>query len=132
MHLGCSSWTWTGICDDARNPLSDVISNSVLGRSNSVFARYISLRVFCLAKTEFDLHKTEFEMTSLRGFLASSQITVYVQLLHPQVHHRFSKGFYKICNKMFILFVIYFNIKIMFRFILLLKSILDFKLLWKL
>ena len=33
---GCSSWTWTGIWDDVRNPPSDVISNSVLGRSNSV------------------------------------------------------------------------------------------------
>ena len=33
-------------------------------------------------------------MTSLRGFLTSSQIPVHVQLLHPQVHHRYSKGLY--------------------------------------
>ena len=92
---GCSSWTWTGIWDDVRNPLSDVISNSVLGRSNSVFPRYNFLKVFYLGKTEFDLPKTEFEMTSLRGFLTSSQIPVHVQLLHPQVDHRFSKGLYQ-------------------------------------
>ena len=34
----------------------------------------------------------ESEMTSLRGFLTSSQIPVHIQLLHPQVHHRISKG----------------------------------------
>ena len=93
MHLGCSSWTWTGIWDDVRNPLSDVISNSVLGRSNSVFPRYNYLRVFYQRKTEFDLLKTEFEMTSLRGFLTSSQIPVHVQLLHPRCITDSQKGY---------------------------------------
>ena len=93
MHLGCSSWTWTGIWDDVRNPLSDAISNSVLGRSNSVFPWHNSLRVFCQGKTEFDLPKTEFEMASLRGFLTSSEILVHVQLLHPRCITDSQKGY---------------------------------------
>ena len=43
---GCSSWTWTGIRGDVRNPLSDVISNSILGGANSVSPRYNSLMGF--------------------------------------------------------------------------------------
>ena len=93
MHLGCRSWTWTRIWDDVRNPLSDVISNSVLGRSNSVFPKYNSLRVFYPGKTEFDLPKTEFEMTSLWGFLTTSQILVHVQLLHPRHITDTQKGY---------------------------------------
>ena len=93
MHLGCSSWTWVGIWDDVINPLSDVISNSVLLRSNSVFPRYNSLRVFCLGKTEFDLNKTEFEMTSLRWFMTSSQIPAHPQLLHPRCITDSQKGY---------------------------------------
>ena len=38
MHLGCSSRMRTEIWDDFRNPLSDVFSDSVFRRSNSVFA----------------------------------------------------------------------------------------------
>ena len=43
-----------------------------------------NLRELYLAKTEFDLRKTESEMTSLRGFLTSSQISVHILLLHPK------------------------------------------------
>ena len=92
---GCSSWMWTEIWDDVRNPLSDVISDSVFRRSNLVFASQKILIELYLMKTEFDLLKTESEMTSLRGFLTSSQILVHIQLLHPQVHHRIPKGLYK-------------------------------------
>ena len=95
---GCSSWTWTGIWDDVRNPLSDFISNSVLRRSNLVFPRHNSLRVFYLGKTEFDLPKTEFEMKSLRGFLTSSQIPVHVQLLHPRCITDTQKGYIALIN----------------------------------
>ena len=44
----------------------------------------ILLGIFWLAKTEFDLRKAESEVTSLRGLLTSSQISVHVQLLHPK------------------------------------------------
>ena len=74
---GCSSWMWTEIWDDVWNPLSDVISDSV-------FASQKTLRKLYLAKTEFDLRKTESEMTSLRGFQTSSQISVHIQLLQPR------------------------------------------------
>ena len=46
MHLGCSSWMWTGIRGDVRNPLSDVTLNSVLGGANSLSPRFNSLRGF--------------------------------------------------------------------------------------
>ena len=36
----------------------------------------------------------EFGMTSEILWVTSSQIPVHVQLLHPQVHHRYSKGLY--------------------------------------
>ena len=77
LHLGCSSRMWTEIWDDVRNPLSDVISDSVFRRSNSVFASQKTLRELYLAKTES-------KMTSLRGFLTSSQISVHILLLHPK------------------------------------------------
>ena len=44
--------------------------------------------VFDLGETEFAPPRTKFEMTSLRGFVKSPRILVYVQLLHPKVHHR--------------------------------------------
>ena len=40
---GCSSWTWTGIRGDVRNPLSDIVSNSIMGGANSFSPRYNSL-----------------------------------------------------------------------------------------
>ena len=39
LHLGCSSRMWTKILDNVRNPLNDVIPDSVFRRSNSVFVR---------------------------------------------------------------------------------------------
>ena len=79
IQLGCISKMWTEIWDDVRNPLSDVISDSV-------FARYSSLWVFWLAKTES-------EMTSLRGFLTSSQISVHILLLYPKCITESLKGY---------------------------------------
>ena len=43
---GCSSWMWTGIRGDVRNPLSDVTPNSVLGGANSLSPGSNSLRGF--------------------------------------------------------------------------------------
>ena len=37
---------------------------------------------------EFEVTSLRGFLTSLRGFLTSPRIPVYVQLLHPQVHHR--------------------------------------------
>ena len=46
------------------------------------------LRELFLGETEFAPPVTKFEMTSPRGFVKSPRILVYVQLLHPKVHHR--------------------------------------------
>ena len=89
---GCSSRMRTRIGDDVRNPRGDVIPDSVLRRSNSVFASQKTLRELYLAKTEFDLRRTESGMTSPRGFLTSSPIRVRILLLHPQMQHRIPKG----------------------------------------
>ena len=60
---------------------------------NVLFRAYITLLRICDAPGGAVVEREpEFEMMSPRGFLTSSQIPVHVQLLHPQVHHRFSKG----------------------------------------
>ena len=85
----CSNWMWTEKFSDVRNPLSDVISNSVFPRLNSI-------KVFWLGKTEFDLRKTEFEMTSFRGFLTSENFSVHIQLLHQNASQNPNKGIKKL------------------------------------
>ena len=82
---GCSSRMWTEILDDVRNPLNDVIPDSV-------FASQKTLRELYLAKTEFDLRKTESGMTSFKRFLTSSQISVHILLLHPKCSTGHRKG----------------------------------------
>ena len=85
---GCSSWMWTGIRGDVRNPLSDVTPNSVLGGANSLSPRSNSLRGFRSRGKRIRSSQNRIRVTSLRGFLTSPRIPVHIQLLHPQVHHR--------------------------------------------
>ena len=77
MHLGCSSWTWTGIWDDVRNPLSDVIpKRNLRWRHSDDFWRHPKFRFtfnYCIPGASQILKKVIHSNVYLKKALNSSR-----------------------------------------------------------